>query len=73
MRITTEITEEQIGGRAVFTWEVYDADETHTADGERLLYGRGMTLSREEAEALAAARAAEAPARAAAYDANGRP
>lgn len=66
MRITTEITEEQIGGRAVFTWEVYDADETHTEDGERLLYGRGMTLSRDEAEAFAAARAAEAPARAAA-------
>ena len=72
MRITTEITEEQVGGRSLFTWEVYDADETHTADGHRLLYGRGITFSRDEAEARAAADAAEAPARAAAYAANGR-
>lgn len=72
MRIVTEITEEQIGGRAVFTWEVYDADETHTADGERLLYGRGLARTRDEAEALAAARAAEAAARAAEREAGER-
>lgn len=25
MRIVTEITDEQVGGRSLFTWEVYDA------------------------------------------------
>ena len=66
VRIVTEITEEQIGNRPVFTWTVYDADEMLAADGSRLLYGRGIAQTMEEAEALAAAREAEVPARAAA-------
>ena len=66
VRIVTEITEEQIGNRPVFTWTVYDADETHAPDGSRLLYGRGLAETIEEAEALAAAREAEVSSRAAA-------
>jgi len=72
MRIVTEITEEQIGNRPIFTWEVYDADEMYAPDGSRLFYGRGMTETEEEAEALAAARVAEVPARAAAREENDR-
>ena len=66
MRIITEITEEQIGNRPTFTWALYDADEVHAPDGSRLYYGRGLAETEEEAEAAAAARLAEIPARAAA-------
>lgn len=70
MRIVTEITEEQIGTRPVFTWEVYDADEMHAPDGSRMFYGRGLAETEEEAESLAAARVAEVPQRKAAREAN---
>ena len=70
MNIQSRVYSEPMTGREVWFWQVWDADETLAPDGSPLR-SRGVCETREEAEACAAARVKEAPARAAARRAVG--
>jgi hypothetical protein len=63
MNIQSRVFSEELDGRTVWHWQVWDADFATTDDGTPIFYGRSVCEDRDEAEARAEARVAEIPAR----------